>query len=112
MAKKLRIKETSGVKPSELLPDLEPKWVDQHPTFLDAMKAVHRSQDDIGDILSSHEQAKFLLRLSQNETGGVERATTAMCADWFDMFNRHRKLKRFRARSVALLVNRCLKLIY
>lgn len=98
MADKLRIQETSDVRPVELLEDLEPKWVDQHPTFLDTMAAVDRSRDDVGDILSSHEQAKFRLRLSKDDPGGVERATSSMCADWLDKFNEHRKLNMYRKR--------------
>lgn len=102
MADKLQVLETQDVQPMALLEDLEPKWVDQDPAYLDSMLAVDRSQDDVGGILSTHDQANFRLKLSRDQAGGVERATSSMCADYFDKFNEHRKLNRYRARSVVL----------
>ncbi len=86
MAEKLQILETQDVQPVALLEDLEPKWVDQDPAYLDTMLAVDRSKDDVGGILSTHDQANFRLKLSKNEAGGVERAMTSMCADLLDEY--------------------------
>jgi SAM domain (Sterile alpha motif) len=98
MTDNLQIQETKDIKPVALLEDLEPKWVDQDPAYLDSMLAVDQSKDEAGTILSTHDQANFRLKLSKNEPGGVERATSSMCADYFDKFNEHRKLNRYRAR--------------
>ena len=86
MVEKLQIDETIDIQPEELLDDLKLKRVDQHSAFQDSR------------IVSSHQQAEFRSRLSKGETGGVERATTLMCADWFDDFNAHRKSSKYRPR--------------
>ncbi len=89
MAGRLQIKETSDVQPVDLLDDLDPKWVDQHPMFLHTMTAEDRSL---------YEEAKFRLRISQDDPNRVERATSSMCANWLDKFNEHRKFNKYRAR--------------
>jgi hypothetical protein len=86
MAKRLQVDETSDESPEELLEDL-----------LDSSGKVHL-QDDDGDVLSTRQQADFRFRLSKDEVGGVERATSSMCADLFDKFNAHRRLKKYRPR--------------
>jgi SAM domain (Sterile alpha motif) len=103
MAGKLQLQETSDVQPAELLDDLELKPVDQHPTFMETLAALDGSQDDVGDIISTHKQAKNRLRLGKDEAGGVERATSSMCSDWLDKFNEGRKLAKYRSRWVVLL---------
>jgi hypothetical protein len=98
MMEKLQVEGTSDVQPEQLLDDLQPQWPEQHPSFLDPVTARVQPQDDVGDIVSSHEHGLFRLKLSKDETGGVERATIAMCTDLLDRFNHHRKLKIWRER--------------
>jgi SAM domain (Sterile alpha motif) len=85
MTERLRIDETSDESLEDLLEDL-----------LDSGK-VHQ-QDDDEDVLSTRQQADFRFRLNKDEVGGVERATSSMCADLFDKFNAHRRLKKYRPR--------------
>ncbi len=85
MAEKLQIDETKDVQSEELLGDL-----------LETMTAVDRPRDEDVDLLSTREQAKFRLGLSKDEIGGVERATSSMCADLLDKFNAHRRVKKYR----------------
>jgi SAM domain (Sterile alpha motif) len=98
MAQRLKIQETSNVQPAELLDDLEPKWMDQYPSLVDAMTAMDRSREDIGQILSNREGAKYRSRLSKEDPHGVERATQNMVVRWLEMFNGHRDLSRYRPR--------------
>jgi len=86
MAKRLQIDETSDETPEELLEDL-----------LDSSGKVDLQEDE-GDVLSTRQQADFRFRLNKDEVGGVERATSSMCADLFDKFNAHRRLKKYRPR--------------
>lgn len=97
MAGKLQIQETSDVELAGLLEDLDPKWIDRDPTCLDTMVAVDRSRDDGGDVLLSREQAEFRLGIAGDEPAGIERATSSMCADWFDRFNGLGNLNIYRA---------------
>lgn len=85
MAEKLQIDETGDIQSEELLGDL-----------LETMKAVDRPRGEDGDLLSTREQAQFRSGLSKDEIGGVERATSSMCADLLDKFNEHRKVKKYR----------------
>jgi SAM domain (Sterile alpha motif) len=86
MAQRLQIDETSDTQPEELLEDL-----------LDSSGQAHLRDND-GDVLSTRQQADFRFKLNRDEVGGVERATSSMCADLFDMFNAHRRLKKYRPR--------------
>ena len=85
MAEKLQIDETKDIQSEELLGDL-----------LETMTAVDRPRDEDGDLLSTREQARFRSGLSKDETGGIERATSSMCADLLDKFNGHRRVKKYR----------------
>lgn len=91
MAEKLRIRE-SEVQLGDLLGDLKPKWLDEDPTSLDNMVAGW------GSVLLSRRQAMYRYRLARDDPNAIERATSSMCADWFDKFNEHRKLSVYRAR--------------
>jgi SAM domain (Sterile alpha motif) len=107
MVEQLQIDDTSDLEPVELLRDLEPKWADEDPTFLDTLTAMDSSGDGFQDVLASRKQAELRSKLSKDEVGGMERATSSMCADWFDKFNGHRKLNKYRARSVTLCITSC-----
>jgi hypothetical protein len=98
MAEQLQIDDTSDIEPVELLRDLEPKWANEDPTLLGTMTAMDGSRDGFQDVLASRKQAELRSKLSKDEVGGMERATSSMCADWFDKFNGHRKLNKYRAR--------------
>lgn len=98
MAEKFQIQETSHVLPMEMVEDLEPKWVDQDPDFWDDLYAADREQDDGGGGLPTHEEAKARLKSSRDTPGGVERATSSMCAKYLDTFNKLRNLDKYRIR--------------
>ena len=100
MSQKLLIQETRDIEPGDLIDDLQPRWVDQYDSFKDSMKAADRSKEDIGQILSVHDQTKYRLKLSRDDTRGVERAIASMCGEWLDMFNKRRRLNKYRARLV------------
>jgi hypothetical protein len=95
MGQKLQIQETRDLPPEELLDDLEPQWADQNPSFMEDLAGGDQSQKN---VQLTHQRAKKRMKLVRDESGGIERATAAMCADLLDRFNQGRRLNKYRSR--------------